>query len=702
MSSDAPTKNFGLVSRKPVASGADTTFPFLLSPIHVGSHQLRNRVMMGSMHTRLEMMERSIERLALFYGSRASGGAGLIVTGGYAPNLEGLLDEKGPALLTQEDADILKPIPQAVHDAGGKIILQVLHTGRNAKVKQPVGASAIPSPINPKVPRALSTEEVWATIEDFVHCAELAQRAGFDGVEIMGSEGYLLNQFTVIRTNNRDDEFGGSLENRLRLPLEIVRRTRERLGRSFLIMYRISAIDLVEGGAPLNEILTLAQAVEQAGADILNTGIGWHESRVPTIGYVVPRAAWRFAVARIRKVVGIPIIASNRINNPAIAEELLSSEDADMVSMARPFLADPDFVNKAATGRADEINTCIACNQACLDYIFSERTASCLVNPKAGNELEYAVLLDRKSATKKVGIIGAGAAGLACAITAAERGHKVTLFEASSDIGGQLNLARKVPGKQEFDALIKYYRIKLDVLGIQVKLNCSVDANYLFKQQFDHYVIATGVLPRQVEIPGSDKLKVVNYVDLLSGLVTAGQKVIVMGAGGVGFDVAQFLVGEKVELSESYDAKSIAHFQEEWGVDPSENSIGGIKKSLPQIISREVTIVQRKPEKMGRRLGMTTGWAIKSELSRRNVQMLSGCTYERIDEQGLHLTINGIPQLLKADTIVICAGQDSVFDLHLDLKRLGVFSNVIGGAEQAQELDALRAIDQGTRLALSF
>ncbi|WP_418319924.1 FAD-dependent oxidoreductase [Piscinibacter sakaiensis] len=686
---------------------APTLFPTLLSPLRLGAHTLRNRTLMGSMHTGLETADRAVERMAAFYAERARGGAGLMVTGGYAMNEVARLDDDGPDLFTTAHADALRPIPQAVHAAGGKIILQVLHTGRYGKTAQLAGASSIPSPINRRVPRTMGTAEVWATIEDYVRCAELAMRAGFDGVEVMGSEGYFINQFTVTRTNDRVDEFGGSVDNRHRLPVEIVRRTRQRLGAGALLMYRISALDLVDGGAPADEIIALAQAIEAAGADVINTGVGWHEARVPTIAYVVPRAAFRFAAARIKHAVKIPVIASNRINTPGMAEQILASGDADMVSMARPFLADADFVRKAEQGCPDSINTCIACNQACLDFIFTKRPATCLVNPRAGRELEFDEM-PPPGAPRRVAVIGAGAAGLACAVTAAERGHIVTLFEAAEDIGGQLNLARAVPGKQEFDELVRYFRTRLTQHGIQLNLRCRPSAVELANGGYEKIVVATGVTPFEPEIEGIRHAKVIGYADLLGLRKQAGRRVAVIGAGGIGFDVAEFLLNAPPAdaatqaVSDGAAIDAVDGFFSEWGVDTSSETPGGLKPQQAPAITREVTLLQRRPEKPGRRLGLSTGWALRAGLELRGLKTISGCTYERIDDAGLHLHVDGQARLLEVDTVVVCAGQDSNNGLAADLRRLSIEPLVIGGADRAAELDALRAIDQGTRVAMEF
>jgi 2,4-dienoyl-CoA reductase (NADPH2) len=667
----------------------------MLSPIKVGAHTLPNRVIMGSLHTRLENEHDGVQRLAEFYAARARGGVGLIVTGGVSPNFDGRVEDGAWVLDSAEALEQHIPIVQAVHAAGAKIVLQILHTGIYAKHNEIIGPSALRSVINPRQPRAFTVEQIEQTIDDFVQCAVLAQLAGYDGIEVMGSEGYLMTQFTALRTNKREDEWGGSLENRIRFPVEVVRRTRERVGPGLLIMYRISAIDLVEGGLTGDEIDRLAQALEQAGADVLNTGIGWHESVVPTIATSVPRAAFAFAAARLKKVVSIPVVASNRINMPTTAEEILERGEADMVSLARAFLADPDFVVKAATGRTDEINTCIGCNQACLDHIFTNRIASCLVNPKACHETEFMALPPVKKL--KVAVVGAGPAGLACAITAAERGHYVQLFEASSEVGGQLNLARRIPGKeQEFAELVRYFNKRLITTGVQVRLNQRVETDFLQAQGFDQIVIATGIKPRTPVIEGIGHVKVVSYVDVILGRVNVGERVAIIGTGGIAHDVAEMLT--TVQAS----PQTTQAFLNQWGVDLTIQSEGGLQAPVAEGSKRTVVMLQRGTKKPGARLGKSTGWIHRTKLTKRGVTAVSGCTYEKIDEQGLHYSVNGEAQVLAIDTVVLCAGQDSEQDLanHLDGKVKHL--NLIGGARVATELDAMRAIDEGTRLAYTW
>ena len=670
-------------------------YPHLFQPLDLGCLTLANRIVMGSMHTRLESLDRPIERVTRFYVERARGGAGLIITGGFSPNAEGLMEPGAPIFNEAEQIAEHRPVTDAVHAAGGKIALQILHAGRYARVEGAVGPSTIASPINPKAPRRMSEADISRTIEDYAATAVLAREAGYDGVEIMGSEGYLINEFTAPRTNDRTDAWGGDLDNRLRLGTEIMRRVRARVGRDFLVVFRVSSIDLVEGGLTAEEIAAEASAVEAAGADVINQGIGWHEARVPTIAQKVPRAAWAFAARRLKEAVRIPVIASNRINTPEVAEAILARGDADLVSMARPMLADPEFVNKARDGRADEINVCIACNQACLDLIFSKRVATCLVNPKAGREIEFDAPAPARR--KRIAVVGAGPAGLACAVTAAERGHGVTLYEAQERIGGQLNLARNVPGKEEFDETLRYYRRRIERLGVDLHLGRSPGADELVAAGFDAVVVATGVVPRVPDIPGIDHASCVSYVDVLSGAREAGRAVVVMGAGGIGFDIAEFLTSAPQEV-----AAAPEHFRAEWGIDTEIAGRGGLAKEALAAPERQVVMLQRKAGRMGRGLGVSTGWVLRLLLAKRKVAQVTGVTYRGIDDAGVHISVEGGERVLPADTVVICTGQEPQRSLYDALIARGVEAHVIGGAERAAELDAMRAIDQGTRLAYSF
>ncbi len=667
-------------------------YPRLNAPLDLGFTTLRNRVLMGSMHVGLEEVPHGFERMAAFYAERARGEVGLIVTGGIAPNERARPMQGGAMLVTEDEAEHHRIVTKAVHAEGVKIAMQILHFGRYAYHREQVAPSALQAPINPFVPHALSTEEVDQTIDDFARCAALAQHAGYDGVEIMGSEGYLINEFIAARTNHRDDEWGGSYANRMRFPVEIVRRTRERVGQNFIIIYRLSMLDLVEGGSTLEEVIELAQAIEAAGATILNTGIGWHEARIPTIATKVPRAAYAWVTKRLMGQVGIPLITSNRINTPEVAEQLLADGYADMVSMARPLLADADFVRKARQGRADEINTCIACNQACLDHTFAGKVTSCLVNPRACHETELTI--KPVQAPKRIAVVGAGPAGLSFAITAAQRGHAVTLFDAATEIGGQLNIAKKVPGKEEFHEMLRYFRRQIDLQNVAVKLNTRVSADQLAAAGFDEIILATGIQPRVPAIDGVGHPKVLNYLDVLRDEKPVGQRVAVIGAGGIGFDVSEYLAhtGESGALAPQ-------KFYEEWGIDTTYAQPGGLRRPQAEPPARRVHLLQRKSTKVGDQLGKTTGWIHRTSLKARRVAMHSSVNYERIDDAGLHVTVDGHPQVLEVDTVVVCAGQEPLRELHDALLAAGCSVHLIGGADLAAELDAKRAIDQGTRLA---
>lgn len=672
-----------------------TAYPKMLEPLDLGFTTLRNRVLMGSMHTGLEEAPDGHERMAAFFAERARGGVALIVTGGFGPNKRAATHEHTKMLWSEEDCADHRIITDAVHAEGAKICMQILHTGRYAINENPIAPSAIQAPINMFKPSAASEEEIEQQIEDFVRTSVLARKAGYDGVEIMGSEGYFLNQFLAVRTNKRDDEWGGSYENRMRLPVEVVRRVREAVGEDFIIIYRLSMLDLVEGGSSTDEIITLGKAVEQAGATIINTGIGWHEARIPTIATKVPRAAFTWVSARFRKELSVPVVTSNRINTPEVAEEVLQRGDADMVSLARPFLADSDFVAKAAAGRSDEINTCIGCNQACLDHVFSLKMTSCLVNPRACHETELTI--EPAAAVKKIAVIGAGPAGLACATTAAERGHQVTLFDAADEIGGQFNIAKQIPGKEEFFETLRYFARRIEVTGVELKLGAMVCAGDLEDSDFDEIIVATGILPRTPDIEGVDHPKVLSYLDVLRDKVPVGEKVAIIGAGGIGFDVAEYLshAGEST-------SQNIAAFMQEWGVDMTLTARGGIEGVAAQVPEspRQVSLLQRKNSKVGGGLGKTTGWIHRLGLQKRGVQMLPGCEYQKVDDEGLHITVGGEPRLLEVDNVILCAGQEPRRELADALSGKPV--HLIGGADVAAELDAKRAIDQGMRLAAAI
>ena len=669
-----------------------TAYPHLFRPLSVGHLTLPNRVLMGSMHTNLEEVPGGFERLAAFYIERVREGVALIVTGGIAPNPEGAVFEGAASLEREAQLPDHRRVVEAVHAEGGRICMQILHAGRYAYSPALVAPSAIQAPINPFTPRALSGDEVEQQIADYVRCATLAREAGYDGVEVMGSEGYLINQFVCRRTNHRDDAWGGEFASRIRFPVEIVRRIREAVGDNFLIIFRLSMIDLVEEGSTHDEVVALGRAVEAAGASLINTGIGWHEARVPTIVTSVPRAAFTEVTRRMKAALSVPLVTTNRINMPEVAERVLAEGHADMVSMARPFLADPAWVSKAAEGRSEEINTCIACNQACLDHTFQGKATSCLVNPRAGHETE--LLITPAETPRRVAVVGGGPAGLAAALTAAQRGHAVTLFERGNELGGQFNYARRIPGKEEFEETLRYFRVMLDRHGVRVLLACEADLQAL--RDFDAVVLASGVRPRHLELPGSDHPKVVDYPAAILQPERVGRRVAIIGAGGIGFDVAELLTqGDHSALDR--DA-----WCDEWGVDLSVATPGGLKAPRRPEAPRRVFLLQRKASKPGRGLGKTTGWVHRASLKHRGVETLAGCEYLGVDDAGLHLRVGGEPRLLEVDSVVVCAGQEPVRELLEPLRAEGLEVHLIGGAEKAAELDAKRAIDQGTRVAAAL
>ncbi|RMA80169.1 NADPH-dependent 2,4-dienoyl-CoA reductase [Umboniibacter marinipuniceus] len=666
-------------------------FPHVLAPLDLGFTQLRNRVLMGSMHTGLEEAPNGFERMAAFYAERAEGGVGLIVTGGIGPNKRAATAAHAACMENQQDVDNHRIITSAVHKAGGKIAMQILHTGRYAFNESPLAPSAIQAPINPFMPHEVTAEEIEEEIQSFVNATVLAKEAGYDGVEIMGSEGYFLNQFIAARTNQRTDEWGGSYENRIRLPIEVVRRCREAVGEAFILIYRLSMLDLVEGGSTKEEIVQLGKAVEVAGATIINTGIGWHEARIPTIATKVPRAAFTWVTAEFKKELSVPVVTSNRINTPEVAEAVLAEGHADMVSMARPFLADSHFVVKAEENRSDEINTCIGCNQACLDHVFELKEASCLVNPRACHETE--LVIEPTTTAKRIAVVGAGPAGLAFATTAATRGHSVDLFDVAEEIGGQFNIAKRIPGKEEFYETIRYFAKQIELTGVNLHLGTFITGDELREANYDEIILATGILPRTPPIEGIDHPKVLSYLDVMSG-AKVGNAVAVIGAGGIGFDISEYLAHEGQATSQD-----IAAFMNEWGVDMTMEARGGIEnvKAGHSPSPREIWLLQRKASKVGKNLGKTTGWIHRTGLQKKGIQMVPGCEYTKIDDAGLHLLVNGESKVLAVDNVIICAGQEPNNLLMDPLAGLSVHK--IGGADVASELDAKRAIDQGTRLA---
>ncbi|WP_395339217.1 FAD-dependent oxidoreductase [Ningiella sp. W23] len=673
---------------------SDSAFPHLLKPIDLGFTTLKNRTLMGSMHLGLEEEKGGFEKLAAFYAARAKGGIGLIVTGGIAPNIAGWVAPFAGRMSSKRHAKKHKVITEAVHREGGKICMQILHSGRYGYHPLAVSASNAKSPITPFKPRALSASGIHSTIKDYAECANYAKMAGYDGVEIMGSEGYLINQFFCERTNFRDDEFGGSLENRARLAVEIVKQTRARVGDDFILIYRLSMLDLVEGGAPWDEVVYLAKEIEKAGATLINTGIGWHEARVPTIVTSVPRAAFTWITKRMKSEVSIPLITTNRINTPEIAEQVLADGHADMVSMARPLLADPDFVLKAMRNESDQINTCIACNQACLDHAFEQKRASCLVNPQACYETE--LIFKSVVAPKKLGVVGAGPAGLAFATYAAERGHVVHVFEQSGEIGGQFNYAKQIPGKEEFYETLRYYKRRMEVLGVEVHLNTRADADLLYNQGFDDVILATGIKPRTPQIEGIEHPKVLSYIDVLRDHKAVGKRVAVIGAGGIGFDVSEYLV------EQNHLATDIDKWLDHWGVDKAYKQGGALKAKALETPPREVFLLQRKASKVGKGLGKTSGWVHRASLANHKVQMINNVSYQKIDDNGLHVLIGDKPHTFDVDHIIICAGQEPLRELENSVLAKGLNVHVIGGADVAAELDAKRAIRQGAELAAAI